>query len=292
VQLEDVYIGEKKYLEITRYRICLQCKGNGSKNPKANTTCTGCNGKGQKTVLRQISMGYIQQTIHCPDCQGEGTTIKEQDKCTSCKGQKVTQQAKMLEIDIDKGAADGKKYTFAGESDEIPDVEPGDVIVEIEVEKHKNFFRKGADLVYNADISLLESLTGFELLIEHLDRRKILVKNEPGNIIKPGVLKTVVDCGMPFFDRPYKFGNLYINFNIVFPEKLDTGEKESLFKLFPQLIQTEITEKYDETYNVTDFKSSDENTHHSGGKKENQQKEDGDEEEENFGGRRVKCANQ
>jgi len=214
-------------------------------------------------------MGYIQQTITCPDCQGEGTTIKEKDKCVGCKGQKVAQQTKTLEIDIDKGAADGKKYTFAGESDEVPDVEPGDVIVELVVEKHKKFFRKGADLVLNADISLLEALTGFELTFEHLDGRKILVKNPPGNIIKPNVLKTVSECGMPFFDRPYKYGNLYINFNIVFPEKLDSDQKDNLHKLFPLLIQPEIKEKCDETYTVTDYNPNDENSHYSGGKKEN-----------------------
>jgi len=291
VTLEDVFKGNKKYLEISRYRICLGCKGSGSKVSGANTTCQGCKGQGAKMVVRQISMGYIQQQIECPDCNGEGTTIKEKDKCTLCKGQKVTQQSKMLEIDIDKGASDGKKYVFAGESDEVPDVDPGDVIVELYVEKHKRFYRKGADLVYNADISLLEALTGFELVIEHLDKREILIKNPAGKIIKPNVLKTVQDCGMPFFDRPYKCGNLYINFNIIFPDKLDGDQKASLSNLFPQLIQPEIKEKCDETYTLRDYDANDENTNFSGGKSKNK-KDDEDDDEENINGRKVKCANQ
>lgn len=228
VTLEDVYLGKKRYIEIQRYRNCDKCKGSGSKDPKANTQCAGCKGKGMKVVVRQISMGYIQQTVQCPDCNGEGSVIKEKDKCPDCKGEKVKRLPKTLEVDIDKGAPDGKRYLFAGESDEVPGVEAGDVVVEILVQKHKKFQRKGADLVYNADITLLEALTGFEILVEHLDGRKIIVKNKPGEIIKPGVLKTVKECGMPFFDAPYKFGNLYINFNIVFPEKLDDGQKTSL----------------------------------------------------------------
>jgi len=293
VTLEDLYKGNKRYLEISRYRNCASCKGNGSKDPNANTKCAGCGGKGMKVVVRQISMGYVQQTEHCRDCNGEGQVIKEKDKCTACKGQKVNQVSKTLEVDIDKGAPDGKRYSFVGESDELPGVEPGDVIVEIQVEKHKKFVRKGADLIYSADISLLEALTGFELTIEHLDKRKIHVKSNPGQIIKPGVLKTVVDCGMPFLDRPYKNGNLYINFNIVFPDKLDSSQHENLFKLFPAFVQPEITEKIEETYTMTDFNPSEENTHHSGGKKESRRGEEGEESEEGeMGGQKMKCQHQ
>jgi DnaJ family protein A protein 2 len=231
VTLEDIYKGNKKYIEISRFRNCEPCKGTGSKDPKANTKCTGCQGKGLKVVVQKISMGYIQQTVQCPDCKGEKTIIKDKDKCTACKGEKVKRLEKTLEIDVDKGAPDGKRYVFPGESDEVPGSEAGDVVVEILIQKHKKFHRKGADLVYSADITLLEALTGFELLIEHLDGRKIIVKSKPGEIIKPGLLKTVKECGMPFFDAPYKFGNLYINFNIVFPEKLDVDQKDKLFKV-------------------------------------------------------------
>ena len=231
VTLEDIYKGNKKFLEISRYRVCEPCKGSGSKDPKANTKCAGCQGKGMKVVVRQISMGYIQQTIQCPDCKGEGSAIKDKDKCPECKGEKVKRVSKTLQIDIDKGAPEGKRYTFAGESDEVPGVEAGDIVVEILVQKHKRFIRKGADLVYTADISLLEALTGFELVIEHLDGRKILIKPRQGEIIKPMVPKTVKELGMPFFDAPYKYGNLYINFNIKFPDQIDNAQKEALNKV-------------------------------------------------------------
>lgn len=232
VTLEDIYKGSKKYLEISRYRTCGSCKGSGSKDPKANTKCSGCQGKGIKVVVRQISMGYLQQQVTCPDCKGEGSVIKEKDKCGECKGEKVKKVTKTLQVDIDKGAPEGKRYVFAGESDEVPGAEPGDIIVEILQQKHKRFIRKGADLAYTADISLLEALSGFELLIEHLDGRKIVIKPRPGEIIKPLTPKTVKDCGMPFFDAPYKYGNLYINFNIVFPEKIDDSQKEALNNVF------------------------------------------------------------
>lgn len=226
VTLEDVYTGKNKYLEISRYRICGLCKGSGAKDPNANTTCGTCKGKGMRNVVRQMQMTIIQQTVQCSDCKGEGSIIK--DKCKECSGQKSVQQKKTLEVHVDKGANEGKRYTFQGESDEIPDVEPGDVLVEISVEKHKTFIRKGADLVYNAHITLLEALTGTELVIEHLDKRKILVKTKPGEIIKPEQLKTVKELGMPFFESPFRFGNLYISFTIQFPDNVSLEQSKSL----------------------------------------------------------------
>jgi len=195
VTLEDLYKGAKKYLEISRYRICMTCKGSGSKIKDANTKCSGCNGRGQKTVQRQIPMGIIQQTIQCPDCKGEGSVIKEKDKCPVCKAEKVVQSKKLIEVEIEKGAMDGKRYTFAGESDEIPDVEPGDIIIELMQEKHKKFTRKGADLLYNLDITLLEALNGFKIVFEHLDGSRVLIQSKEGDIIKPGMyiyLKTFI----------------------------------------------------------------------------------------------------
>lgn len=187
VTLEDIYKGAKKYLEISRYRICKTCSGSGSKVKGADTKCSGCNGKGMKTVQRQIPMGIIQQTINCPDCKGEGSVIKEKDRCKDCKGEKVLQTKKLIEVDVEKGAPDGKRYTFNGESDEFPDVEPGDIIIEIVQEKHKKYIRKGADILYRIDISLLEALTGFKLELELLDGKKVLIQNKDGDVVTPGI---------------------------------------------------------------------------------------------------------
>lgn len=291
VTLEDVYNGKSKYLEISRYRICTSCKGSGAKDPNANTKCSGCQGKGMKTIVRQMSMGMIQQTVQCPDCNGEGSVIPEKDKCKVCKGKKTRQEKKHLEVHIDKGAPDGKRYVFSGESDEYPGYEAGDVVVEIQIEKHKKFIRKGADLVYEAKINLIEALSGFQMVIEHLDGRKILIENSQGEVIQPEMLKTVKELGMPFFDQPYKFGNLYVKFDVVLPAKVSEDQINSLKQIFPQLVPPKVTQKVNETYKVTDFNPAEENPHYGGGKK-TEQGEDDEEDEEGMGGRKVRCAHQ
>ena len=275
VTLEDIYKGTEKYLEINRYRICKKCKGNGSKDPNANTTCPGCKGKGVKMVVQRMGNTILQSQQSCPDCRGEGYVIKEGDKCTICRGNKVNKESKTIKILLDKGAPDGKRYTFEGESDEMPGYEPGDVIIEIKIKKHKLFERTGADLTYVADISLLEALTGFELLITHLDGRKVLIKSKKGEIIKPGVIKTVKECGMPFFDHPTRFGNLYIKFNIHFPKSLKEDQKEALFELFPKsTLPIKDIDKIKDKYKMTEYTENATNTYATGGNRPDEQEED------------------
>jgi DnaJ family protein A protein 2 len=76
---------------------------------------------------------------------------------------------------IDKGSPHGEKYIFHGESDEHPDKEPGDVVIVVDEQPHKIYKRKGADLFFEKKISLLESLTGCDFVIDYLDGSKLRV---------------------------------------------------------------------------------------------------------------------
>jgi DnaJ family protein A protein 2 len=193
---------------------------------------------------------------------------------------------------LDKGAPNGKRYVFEGESDEVPDCDPGDVIVEIEIQDDKKFKRKGADLIYDEDITLLEALTGFKRIITHLDGRKILIQTKPGEIIKPGVYKTVKELGMPFFNSPYRFGNLYMNFNIVFPKSLDDEQKKELKNLFPSSqMEIEDESKITEKYKLTDYVKADENTFETGGNRK-QSDDENDDSNHHGGTQNVRCESQ
>lgn len=92
-------------------------------------------------------------------------------RCKVCKGKKVKRDSKTLNVEVDKGSPDGEQFTLHGEGDCVPDVEPGDVIAVIKIKEHKLFKRKGADLMIDKEISLLEALTGVDMTITHLDGR-------------------------------------------------------------------------------------------------------------------------
>jgi DnaJ family protein A protein 2 len=163
------------------------------------------------------------QTV-CPDCGGEGEIIREKDKCKGCNGKKTIVERKVLHVHVDRGVRSGTKIEFRGEGDQIPGAEPGDVVFEIEQKPHARFERKDDDLYYQADIDLLTALAGGKLNIEHLDDRWISIDIIPGEVIAPGTIKVVRGQGMPSY-RHHDFGDLYIRFNVKFPEKLGSEEK-------------------------------------------------------------------
>ena len=175
-----------------------------------------------RTVMMQLGPGmYTQRTGPCDECGGKGESIDDKKKCKACVGKKLKKENKKLKVEVDKGAPNGEKYTIHGEADEIPDAEPGDVIVQIIEKKHKTFMRKGADLVMEKEITLIEALTGVDFVLQHLDGKKIRIKNNAGEIIKPDDVKTVENQGMPYHKKVYMLGNLFIHFKIKFPNTIE-----------------------------------------------------------------------
>ena len=204
VDLENLYNGKTVKLSLTRDIICTACKGSGSKNPDANTTCQSCEGNGVKLVIRQLAPGMIQQMqMKCPDCEGSGTSVKPKDRCTECSGKKVKSDKKVLEVNIDKGMKNNQKITFPGEADQKPGIQPGDVVFVVQQKEHKIFKRKNDDLLIQQKIPLVEALCGTTFLLTHLDGRKLVVKTQPGEIVRPGDVKTIDDEGMPMHKNPF-----------------------------------------------------------------------------------------
>ena len=119
---------------------------------------------------------------------------------------------------IEKGMPSGGTVTLYGEADEFPGLEPGDVIVQLKAKPNKYFKRKGADLVYKKRINLIESLMGLPFVLNHIDKKQYFIESPPGTVIKHGDTKTVEGLGMPFYKTPYMFGNLFVIFEVDFPE--------------------------------------------------------------------------
>jgi len=164
VSLEDLYNGKVRKLSVTRQVI------DKSVDVKQ---CAECDGTG--VVIQMIRMGpMVQQTQSaCSSCNGKGVT---------CKKKRVKE---VLEVPVQKGAPSGHKITFQEKSDEHPGVTPGDVIFVLKEQPHEVFKRKGADLYIEKSISLVEALCGFEMEIQQLDGRTLIVKSEPGSVISP-----------------------------------------------------------------------------------------------------------
>lgn len=224
VSLEDIYKGKISKLALQKSVICPGCDGRGGKEG-AVKTCSGCNGAGMKTMMRQMGPMIQRFQTVCPDCNGEGEMIRDRDRCKKCQGKKTIVERKVLHVHVDRGVQSGHKIDFRGEGDQMPGVMAGDVQFEIEQKPHARFQRKGDDLFYHAEIDLLTALAGGQIYIEHLDDRWLTVNIFPGDPITPGVIKVIKGQGMPSF-RHHDFGNLYVQFDVKFPDKTQLNQEQ------------------------------------------------------------------
>jgi len=75
---------------------------------------------------------------------------------------------------------------------------------------------------------LLEALTGVDFVVDFLDGTKFRVQTQPGAVIKPDSLMTIPDKGLPFHKSPYKFGNLFVLFQVKFPDSLEGAQADAV----------------------------------------------------------------
>ena len=244
------------------------------------------------TRMTQLGPGmYSQSQGPCDDCRGKGEVIDEANKCKTCNGKKVTKEKKIIEVEIDKGTPDKYEYKFHGEADEYPGMEAGDVVIVCQEQPHKRFKRKGADLLIEKTITLVDALTGVDFTINHLDGTPLRIKNDPGEVIKPDDLKTLENKGLPFHKRSYEFGNLYVKFNVTFPDALTKPQLTSLNKALGKADE-EDEEMDGEVCLLKKYSETQRNTHAQGGTKAADSEDEEDDEMGGGRGQRVQCASQ
>jgi DnaJ-class molecular chaperone len=157
-------------------------------------------------------------------------------------------EKKTITIPILPGTCDGHTITFEGEADELSGHKSGDIIITINENEHEIFERDGDNLLLVKDISLSESF-GFLYKIKHLDGHVLELNSLKDDILHlhDGVRK-IEGEGMPILEKEFdredndkeeeedkKFGDLFMRFNLVLPEKIDKKYIETIKKIFPPL---------------------------------------------------------
>uniref|UniRef100_A0A803JUZ0 DnaJ heat shock protein family (Hsp40) member A1 n=1 Tax=Xenopus tropicalis TaxID=8364 RepID=A0A803JUZ0_XENTR len=228
---------------------------------------TGKTGTGMQIRIHQLGPGMVQQIQSvCPECQGQGERINPKDRCKSCNGRKIVREKKILEVHIDKGMKDGQKITFSGEGDQEPGLEAGDIIIVLDQKDHSVFTRRNEDLIIHMEIELVEALCGFQKPIVTLDSRTIIITSHPGQIVKHGDVKCVLNEGMPIYRRPYDKGRLIVQFQVNFPasNSISPDKLPLLEKLLPARKEIEETEDMEQA-ELMDFDPSQQRRRHFNG---------------------------
>lgn len=193
--------------------------------------CGECKGEGFIRKTQTIGHMTYQHRSECPVCRGVGYNIKESDKCPSCKGHGRKRVKESLDLKIPKGLIEGSQLIIEGKSDELPHVKTGNLIVFVNTEEHPFFKRKDdIHLEFTAEISLLESLTGFKRKVKLLDGELFVIRRE--DITSHGEVIEFKGKGMPIMNSNGEYGNLYMNIKVLFPSSLSKEQLKSKFIFF------------------------------------------------------------
>ena len=140
-------------------------------------------------------------------------------------------------IEIEPGYNGTTTLVYEGKGNESPGMEPSDLIVHIK-EAHSDLYKRvnQNDLVYFQKLSLAQAISGAPVILTTLDKRVLRIAID--SVITPQTVKIIAGEGMPLYrkeidvrDMQQKKGNLFIKFDIQFPEYIDPTKKERITKL-------------------------------------------------------------
>ena len=227
--LEEIATGCEKKIKVRRLVECKDCHGTGSADGTTET-CPTCKGSGRVTRAQRGIFGMMQMQTECETCGGEGRIIK--NKCPKCGGQGVVRDEDVITVTIPAGVAGGMQLTVPGKGNAAPHGGvPGDLLVLIEEEEHKDFIRQESDLIYNLLLDMPTAVLGGQVQIPTLTG-DVKITITPGT--QPGKVLRMRGKGLPRIDqygRNYGTGDLLINVGVYIPEKLSNDERKLIEKL-------------------------------------------------------------
>ncbi|KAG1176868.1 hypothetical protein G6F70_003081 [Rhizopus microsporus] len=227
VSLEDLYNGANIEVDVSKQVLCDHCHGSGARRPEDIRTCPTCDGHGM--IIKRVQMGpgmFQQFQQHCTTCGGKGKTIAH--VCPVCGGKKVRRGNENYTLRVEKGMKDGQSIVLEEESDEFPETIPGNIVFVINAAPHPTFERRGDNLYTIQHITLIEALTGFTKTLKHLDHSTVELVRE--GITQYGFVQTIKGQGMPLENNPSKHGDLFVEYQVIFPSEIDKETIEYLKK--------------------------------------------------------------
>lgn len=223
---EEAAKGVTKTIKVKKYVSCNTCGGSGAKDKGSIQTCNTCGGSGQVRRVTNTFLGQMQTVTTCPTCNGEGTTITA--KCGTCKGEGRVYGEEQVTVDIPAGVQEGMQLSLSGKGNAGErGGAPGDLIVLIEEEAHKELQRDGLNVAYELHISFTDAVFGTQVEVPTIDGRA-KIKIPPGT--QSGKIFRLKGKGFPDVNG-YSKGDQLIHVNVWTPQNVTSEEKEMLERL-------------------------------------------------------------
>jgi molecular chaperone DnaJ len=223
---EEIAKGVTKNIKVKKYVGCTTCNGSGAKDKGSIQTCSTCGGSGQVRKVTSTFLGQMQTVTTCPACNGEGSTITA--KCNDCKGEGRVYGEETVSIDIPAGVQEGMQLNVSGRGNagERGGM-PGDLVILIEEEQHKELQREGLNVAYELHVSFPDAVFGTQVEVPTIDGRakiKIPAGTQSGKVFR------LKGKGFPAVNS-YEKGDQLVHVNIWTPQNVSSDERNMLEKM-------------------------------------------------------------
>lgn len=244
IEFMDAIFGKETSFTIDVDETCSECLGSGAHSREDVKVCSTCNGRGQVTQQQRTPFGVFQSTAPCPDCRGTGKKITK--ACAKCKGTGHEHKKVTVDLKIPAGIQSGQRLRVPNRGERGVNGGPnGDLYIEINVGKHKNFAREGIDIRIQIPISAVDATLG----------TKVDVPTVHGDVeltIPPatqhGTQFRLKGKGVPELGRKDHFGDQYVEVKIQVDDSLSREEKQLYEKLRSLQSKESIYERFKKSF--------------------------------------------
>ena len=239
VTFEEAAFGTEKEVSAPRIENCATCAGTGSADG-AVETCDRCRGTGQVRTTQNFMGMTMQSTAACPQCNGKGKVIKT--PCNTCKGKGKVRRNHKVTVKVPAGVDHEQIVPVRGEGNVGYNGGPaGDLMVEINIKRHKIFERDGMNVWCEMPISFTQAALGAEIIVPTLDGK---VKYNIPEGTQTGTVFRLREKGIPDVYNRTRRGDQLVRVVVETPTKLNKEQKELLRQLDESLGETPKRKKF------------------------------------------------
>ena len=168
IDLGDAVFGAQKDLTIDTAVACSTCRGAGMQPGTSTRTCDVCAraGRDPAGAAQLPRPGHDHPPVH--DLPGLRQIIT--DPCYECSGDGRVRTRRTLTLKVPAGVDTGTRIQLAGEGEVGHGAGPaGDLYVEVAVNRHPVFQRRGDDLHATVEVPMTAAALGATLAIDTFD---------------------------------------------------------------------------------------------------------------------------
>jgi len=243
VDLAEAAFGTTRELKVDTAVLCTTCHGDGAAPGTRPVTCQTCQGRGETFHVQRSFLGEIRTMRPCAACRGYGEIIPE--PCRECAGDGRVRSRRTLTVKIPAGVDEGTRVQLSEQGEVGPGGGPsGDLYVELHVNDHAVFVRKGRDLLCTVTLPMTAAALGATIALPTLESdlseaaaQEAGLTGRPDEVpleiragTQSGSEQSIPGHGVPAL-RGGNRGNIVVRVVVETPTRLDDRQEELMREL-------------------------------------------------------------